>query len=252
MAKEKIRADLLMVERGLAANRSKAQALIMSGVVHTQDAQIQKPSQELSPDAHLALKGESCPYVSRGGIKLAKAIQESHMEIANKLCLDVGISTGGFTDCLLQSGARRVIGIDVGYGQLDWKIRSDERVTLFERTNFRHMDISLLDKPIQIVVMDVSFISILKLMPKLIELADNQQQGFEWIVLFKPQFEVGRPHVGKKGVVKDVAISLACLEETIQQLEALGFHTKKYLPSPIKGQEGNQEFLIWGNYSRLP
>jgi 23S rRNA (cytidine1920-2'-O)/16S rRNA (cytidine1409-2'-O)-methyltransferase len=243
----KVRLDKALVERGLAASRERAQALILAGKVLVEGQKVEKAGTSIVPDAEVRLLGEDLRYVSRGGLKLEKALAHWQLNVAGKICLDVGASTGGFTDCLLQHGAARVIAVDTGRGQIDFRLRQDARVRLLEKTNARYLTRDLLGELADLVVMDVSFISATLVLPAVIgaafpEVRENQR---ELIVLVKPQFEAGRENVGKGGVVRDPAIQQAALEKVRQALSGLGARTTDAIESPILGGEGNREFLLY-------
>ncbi len=239
--KKKIRIDQLLVEKGLAPSRTRAQSLIMSGSVFRGTQRIDKTSELFSPEDTFIIKGQDHPFVSRGGLKLQGALDHFKTDVRDKICLDVGVSTGGFTDCLLKYGAKKVYGVDVGYGQIDWKLRQDSRVILFERTNFRNFDISLIKDFIDIAVVDVSFISLTKIIPKILELPYKK---LDIICLIKPQFEVGKEKVGKGGIVKEEKFRLEAVEKIKNLFMQENLDIKEIIPSPIFGQDGNQEFLI--------
>jgi len=233
---------MLLVEKGLAGSREKAKALIMAGKVFHENQCLDKPGMAVSADLNISVKGEVHPYVSRGGLKLEKAIQSFKLDFQGKVIADIGASTGGFTDCALQNGAVKVYAIDVGYGQLDWKLRSDPRVISLERTNARYLqDDSLLEK-VNWVVCDVSFISLTKLFPALKAVLTPAGEA---LVLIKPQFEAGPENVGKNGVVRDPGIHRQVMEHVLQDAERHGFYVKGLDYSPIRGPEGNIEFLAW-------
>lgn len=240
MKKERI--DKLLVELGLADSRTKAQALVMAGIVLVNEQKVVKPSQEFLPSDHIRLKGQSdeIKYVGRGGLKLEKALNDFHICISECICLDVGASTGGFTDCLLQSGAKKVVTIDVGTNQLVWKIRNDERVEARENTNARYLKPEDFDEKFDLIVMDVSFISVTKIIPALKELLGEEGKI---IVLIKPQFEVGKGEVGKGGIVKDEAKHLEVVEKVNSFANELGLINEGLIDSPILGADGNKEFL---------
>ena len=238
---DKKRADVLMVERGLAESRSKAQALIMSGVVYTEKVRIDKPSMLLT-DEEITVR-EGLKYVSRGALKLEKGIRVFHVDPSDMVVMDVGASTGGFTDLLLQNGAAHVYSIDVGYGQLDWKLREDSRVTVMERTNARYLNPEDFERIPTLAVMDVSFISIMKILPSIERILADEGSV---ITLIKPQFEAGRDSVGKKGVVRDLDIHIQVIKtirDFVQEHTRLTMKGLDY--SPIKGPEGNIEFLAF-------
>lgn len=238
----KNRADQLLVERGLAESRTRAQALILAGVVFTGTQRVAKPGQQLLADAPLAVKGRDHPWVSRGGLKLAKALETFDIEPAGLACLDVGASTGGFTDVLLSRGARRVYAVDVGHGQLAWKLRGDDRVVVLERTNARHLDAGQVPEAIGLVAVDVSFIGLETVLPPVLALA---APGAWLAALIKPQFEVGKDQVGKGGVVRDPALHEAVcrrIEDWIGRQP--DWRVVGVTDSPITGPEGNKEFLV--------
>jgi len=236
----KIRLDTLLVERGHAASREKARAIIMSGVVFVNNQRMDKPGATVAEDTQPEVRGAVMPYVSRGGLKLEKALDTFCVDARDRCCIDCGASTGGFTDCLLQRGARFVYAVDVGYGQLDWKLRQDERVKVFERTNIRHMIADDLGEAPSLAVIDVSFISLRIVLPPVHALLTEEG---ETICLVKPQFEAGREHVGKKGVVRDPEIHKRVLERFLQDAKEAGFDILALDFSPIKGPEGNIEYL---------
>jgi 23S rRNA (cytidine1920-2'-O)/16S rRNA (cytidine1409-2'-O)-methyltransferase len=235
----KVRIDQLLADRGLADSREKAQALILAGEVFVNGQKADKPGRTVATDAAVELTGK-LRYVSRGGLKLEAALHEFFIDPGGKICIDIGTSTGGFTDCLLQHGAVRVHAVDTGAGQIDWKLRSDERVVLHENTNARYLEPSAIGELAQLLVCDVSFISVTLILPKVPFLltADG-----EFVVLIKPQFEVGREHVGKGGIVRDPALHEASCGKVREAAESLGYHTR-IMPSPLLGTEGNQEFLL--------
>lgn len=243
MAKQRL--DILLVELELCESRQQAQRLIRAGEVMVNQQVVDKPGTEIETSAQLQIKARS-PYVSRGGEKLAKALQVFTIPVTDRLCLDGGISTGGFTDCLLQAGARRVYGVDVGYGQVAWNLRQDPRVILRERTNLRHLQPTDLygadDAPADLGVADVSFISLTKILPALWQLL---QPPRELVLLVKPQFEVGRERVGKKGVVRDPADQAMAIAQVIQSAQALGWSYCGLTWSPLVGPAGNLEYLLW-------
>jgi 23S rRNA (cytidine1920-2'-O)/16S rRNA (cytidine1409-2'-O)-methyltransferase len=241
MKRERI--DKLMVERGLAPTRSRAQALVMAGVVLVNDQRVEKSSESFPPDVLIRVKGADNPaarYVGRGGLKLEAALREFHVDVQGLLCLDVGASTGGFTDCLLQHGARRVVAVDVGHNQLDWRIRQDERVESREGVNARYLTPEDFSEKFDLVVMDVSFISATKVIPAIVPLLTD---GGRFITLIKPQFEVGRGEVGKGGIVSDPQKHARVIEEVRRAAEASGLKALGVCPSPITGADGNAEFL---------
>lgn len=236
-----MRADLALVEQGLAPSREKARALILAGEVLAGDRPIEKAGELVEASVELRLRSAPMPYVSRGGVKLAHALDTFGVEPRGLVALDVGASTGGFTDCLLQRGAVRVHCVDVGHGQLDWKIASDARVRVHDRVNVRTIDPAVIGQPVDLVVIDVSFISLRLVLPALRPLA---RPGAPVVALVKPQFEVGRAHVGKGGVVRDDAARAQSLVDVRAAAGALGFEALGDTTSPIKGGKGNIEFLL--------
>lgn len=241
MSEPKERIDKLMVDRGLTQSRERARALIMAGQVVVGDHVAQKPGQLAPFDAVIRLKGEQLPFVSRGGLKLQKALDEFKVDVSGLIALDVGASTGGFTDCLLQRGAQKVIAVDVGYGQLAWKLRCDGRVVNLEKTNIRHLTAEKVGEVPDIAVIDASFISLAKVLPNTIGLLKNDAVI---IALIKPQFEVGRGEVGKGGVVRDPGKHLETIAAIRTLAENLGLEVRGVTESPILGPKGNREFLI--------
>jgi 23S rRNA (cytidine1920-2'-O)/16S rRNA (cytidine1409-2'-O)-methyltransferase len=245
----KIRLDKLLVERGLAASRERAQALILAGKVLVDDQKLEKAGAQVTADATLRLLGEDLKYVSRGGLKLERALEHWKINVEGKVCLDVGASTGGFTDCLLQHGATRVVAIDTGYGQMDFKLRQDPRVRLLEKTNARYVTDAVIGEIVDLIVIDVAFISATLVIPAVINAAFpipvNERSGRQVIVLVKPQFEAGREFVGKGGIVRDEAVQLAAVEKVKQTMLALHCVRTDVIDSPILGAEGNREFLLW-------
>jgi 23S rRNA (cytidine1920-2'-O)/16S rRNA (cytidine1409-2'-O)-methyltransferase len=238
----KVRADELMVARGLAESRARAQALIMAGLVFAGDRRLEKPGQRLAADASLTVKGRDHPWVSRGGVKLAHALDHFGVDPKGLVALDVGASTGGFTDVLLARGAARVYSVDVGQGQLDWKLRNDPRVVVLEKTNVRTLTRAHVPQPPSLIVCDVSFIGVEKALPAALALA---APGAHLIALIKPQFEVGKGEVGKGGVVRDPELHRAVCERIAAWLEAQpGWRVLGVVESPIAGADGNKEFLI--------
>ncbi|MFP4032780.1 MAG: TlyA family RNA methyltransferase [Desulfococcaceae bacterium] len=241
MAVGKKRLDQRVVEVGLAESRSRARALIMAGRVRVDDVPMDKPGASVSESAVLSLAGEETPYVSRGGLKLEAALREWDVPVRDARCLDVGASTGGFTDCLLRNGAAHVHAVDVGYGQLAWSLRNDPRVTVLERTNIRHLKPDALPRPVDLVVVDTSFISLRIVAPAVLPL---KTAAAPILALIKPQFEVGKGQVGKGGVVRDPAQHEAVVEALIRFFATLGLRSEGVIPSPILGPKGNREFLI--------
>jgi 23S rRNA (cytidine1920-2'-O)/16S rRNA (cytidine1409-2'-O)-methyltransferase len=243
----KSRLDKILVERGLAASRERAQALILAGKVLVNEQKIEKSGVQIEEDCTIRLLVEDLKYVSRGGLKLERALEHWRIDVNGKTCLDVGASTGGFTDCLLQHNAARVIAIDTGYGQLDFKLRQDPRVRLLEKTNARYLTRAALGESVSFVAMDVSFISATLILSAVISSAfDANSQGGQIVVLVKPQFEAGREHVGKGGIVRDVDPQMASLEKVRNALSQLGASKTDSVDSPILGAEGNREFLLYG------
>ena len=239
----KKRADILLVEKNLARSREKAKAMIIAGIVRTGDTLICSPSDMLEENAPLSVTGKSCPYVSRGGLKLEKALLEFDIDIHGKTCLDIGCSTGGFTDCMLKNGAAFVYAVDVGYGQFDWALRNDARVSLFERTNARYLDENAFDMPVDFATIDVSFISLKLILPVLLAIRHNQ--GIEMAALIKPQFEAGRDRVGKKGVVRDPKVHEDVIGSILGFAQDIGFGVCGLTYSPVKGPSGNIEYLVY-------
>ena len=234
------RVDLQLVDRGLVASRQKAQALILAGKVFSGDTRIDKSGQRLPKDAPLDVR-KGLPYVGRGGLKLEAGLDQFGVDPAGKKCLDVGASTGGFTDCLLQRGAAAVWSVDVGYGQLDWKLRTDSRVVVLERTNFRTVSEETLPQDFDIAVVDVSFISLRLILPNL---KRSLREGAEAVVLVKPQFEVGRDMVGKGGIVRDENIRRSALEKFEEHASMEGFKVAGTMDCPVPGADGNVEYLV--------
>ncbi len=237
-----MRLDQLLAKRNLAESREKAKAAIMAGLVYVDGQKVTKPGTSVSEDAQIEVKGPAIPYVSRGGLKLEKALEVFEIDPTGLTAVDVGASTGGFTDCLLQRGAVRVYAIDVGYGQLDWKLRQDPRVVVMERTNIRHVDPNSFPEKVDLAVIDVSFISLTKIFHVVLSLLKDTGQV---VALIKPQFEAGREHVGKKGVVRDPAVHVEVLERLSQDLQSEGAGLVKLDFSPITGPEGNIEYLAY-------
>jgi len=243
----KTRLDLLLVERGLASSRERARALILAGRVLVREQKIDKPGTAVPVDLPIRLLGEEMPYVSRGGLKLAAALEHWQIAVNGRACLDVGASTGGFTDCLLQHGAAHVTAVDTGFGQIDMKLRNDPRVRLMERTNARLLKPGSLTEPIQkqentLLVMDVSFISATLVLPAVLAAAPALAEA---VILVKPQFEAGREHVGKGGIVRDPLAHDLAIAKVADCVRALGWHVVETIPSPITGAEGNHEFLLY-------
>ena len=239
--KTKKRLDVLLVEQGYADNRTKAQAIIMSGQVYVNGQKADKPGTSFEETVAIEVRGAACPYVSRGGLKLEKALRDFDVDPTGYVCSDSGASTGGFTDCLLQQGASKVFAIDVGYGQLDWKIRSDPRVVVMERTNVRYVTPEQLGEPLDLSVIDVSFISLNIVLP-VIKTFLKPGKG-QVLCLIKPQFEAGRDKVGKKGVIREPETHREVLDNFVSLADSLSFTILGLTFSPVKGPEGNIEFL---------
>ena len=238
---EKKRLDCLLFDMGLAESREKAKRLIMAGVVFVNDQRVDKAGTKVDIYSNIIIKGNDNPFVSRGGFKLDKALKVFNADVTDKICMDVGASSGGFTDCLLQNGAKKVYSIDVGYGQFAYKLRQDERVVCLEKTNFRNMEFEKVGEMIDAVVMDVSFISILKLADNLLNFLKDE--GF-YICLIKPQFEAGKDLVGN-GIIKDKNIHKKVVKDVIYGLKDKGLYVEKLDYSPIKGPKGNREFIAY-------
>ena len=246
----KLRLDKLLLERGLAGSRERAQSLILAGKVLVNGQKIEKSGAPVDREAEVRLLGEDLKYVSRGGLKLEKAFEHWKINVTGKICLDVGASTGGFTDCLLQYCAARVIAIDTGHGQIDFRLRQDPRVRLLEKTNARYLTREQISESIDFIAMDVSFISATLVLPAVVAAAfpqsPSERSGRKIVVLVKPQFEVGREQVGKGGIVRNEAARLAAVEKVRQEIIGLGFTKTDVIDSPILGAEGNREFLLFG------
>ena len=238
---EKKRIDVLLVEQGFFDSREKAKRAIMAGIVHNDHEIIDKPGTKVPVDMELFVKGTVMPYVSRGGLKLEKALKIFDISMQNRVMVDIGSSTGGFTDCMLQNGAVKVYAIDVGHGQLDWKLRNDERVVCMERTNIRYVTPDDLQEPADFSSIDVSFISLTKVLLPVYHLLKS---GGEVVCLIKPQFEAGREKVGKKGVVRDAKVHQEVIEKVMEYAKSIGFAPQHLEFSPIKGPEGNIEYLL--------
>jgi len=240
MAKKE-RLDVLLVTRGLFPTREKARRAIMAGLVRVEGDRVDKAGEKVPLDARIEVKGDPCPYVSRGGLKLERALRVFGLDLTDKAVLDVGASTGGFTDCALQHGARRVYAVDVGYGQLDWKLRQDPRVVVMERTNFRYAEPSWFPEPPDVATVDVSFISLGLIFPPL---ATVLKAGGDVVALVKPQFEAGPALVGKHGVVRDPRVHAEVLRAVVDKARAANLAPLDLTYSPIRGGEGNIEFLL--------
>jgi 23S rRNA (cytidine1920-2'-O)/16S rRNA (cytidine1409-2'-O)-methyltransferase len=237
----KKRLDLILVEKGLTQSRQRARALIMSGSVRVNSQKIDKPGALVTGSEDIAVKGQDHPYVSRGGLKLEEALSLLQISVTGLLCLDVGASTGGFTDCLLQHGADRVFAVDVGYGQLAWTLRQDSRVIVLERTNIRHMPETALPSQVDLITIDVSFISLKIVVPAVLKFL---KKGGQILALVKPQFEVGKGHVGKGGVVRDQTQHQEVIQNLADFFKTIGLLCKATMPSPILGPKGNREFFF--------
>ena len=246
MATKKIRLDQLIVERGLAESRTRAQALVMAGNVFVGDAKAQKPGQQLADDAEVSVKGSDHPWVSRGGIKLAHALQEFSIAVADMVAIDVGSSTGGFTDVLLTNGAKKVYAVDSGTNQLAWKLRQDARVIVHEQTSARILTDAHIPEPVDIIVCDASFIGLAKVLERPLSFA---KPGAQLVALIKPQFEAGRSEVGKGGVVRDSLVHSRVCAEVENWLVEQNWTVRGMTTSPITGPQGNVEFLIWAQKS---
>jgi 23S rRNA (cytidine1920-2'-O)/16S rRNA (cytidine1409-2'-O)-methyltransferase len=232
------RLDALLHKKGLFASREKARRAVMAGLVEVEGVRVDKPGTPVAIDAGVTVKGPAEPFVSRAGRKLAAALDHFGLDPRARVCLDVGASTGGFTDCLLQRGARRVYAVDVGYGQLDQRLREDARVVVMERTNARYLDEGSIPEPADLVTIDVSFISLVKIVPALLPLTSS---GGWLLPLIKPQFEAGRGKVGKGGIVRDESVRLEVIADTIAAIEALGVRVVGVMDSPVSGAKGNRE-----------
>jgi 23S rRNA (cytidine1920-2'-O)/16S rRNA (cytidine1409-2'-O)-methyltransferase len=247
----KVRLDKLLLERGVTPSRERAQALILAGKVLVNGQKVEKAGAGVEGSADIRLLGEDLKYVSRGGLKLEAALKHWQIDATGKVCLDVGTSTGGFTDCLLQHGAARVIAVDTGHGQIDFRLRQDARVRLLEKTNARYLIAEQVGEAVDLMVMDVSFISATLVLPAVIAAAfahPVERRGPQIVVLVKPQFEAGREQVGKGGIVRDPAVQKAAVEKVRQALLVLGCTQTDVIDSPILGGEGNREFLLYGRF----
>jgi 23S rRNA (cytidine1920-2'-O)/16S rRNA (cytidine1409-2'-O)-methyltransferase len=247
----------LLLQRGLAPSRERAQALILAGRVLVNEQKIEKAGTNVADDADVRVLGDEQPFVSRGGLKLARALEHWRIDTHGKICMDIGTSTGGFTDCLLQSGAAQVIGVDTGYGQMDATLRSDPRVHLLEKTNARYLTAEQVwqdrtPERISLVVMDVSFISATLVLPAVLRCVreNTPSQGFGLVVLVKPQFEAGREQIGKGGIVRDPLAQRMAVVRVTQAVEELGGTEIEVIESPILGAEGNREFLLHANFAQ--
>lgn len=236
------RLDVALVERGLAPTRERAQALVLAGLVDVNGRREDKAGTRVAPDAEIVLRGNDNPFVSRGGLKLRGALESFALDVTGRIAMDVGSSTGGFTDCLLQRGASKVYAVDVGKGQLDVKLRNDARVVVMEKENFRHLERARIPDRLTLVVGDLSFISLALVLPKVKEFLEP---GGDAVLLVKPQFEVGRGKVGKGGIVRDTAAREQALADVKRAATGCGFTVKGSIESPIKGTKGNVEYLLW-------
>jgi 23S rRNA (cytidine1920-2'-O)/16S rRNA (cytidine1409-2'-O)-methyltransferase len=241
MTSSKKRLDLVLLDQGLISSREKAQALIMAGKVLVDGLRIDKPGTAVHTDAIIVVQNDSADFVSRGGLKLEAALDHIKLDISGKACLDVGASTGGFTDCLLQRGARHVYAVDVGYGQLDWRLRQDPRVTPIERTNIRYLQSNQIPEPVDLATIDVSFISLKIVVPAVIAFLKPRAHI---LALIKPQFEVGKGQVGKGGVVKEARLRDMVIDDLSRFFRIQGLQCGSLIPSPILGPKGNQETII--------
>ena len=246
---EKKRLDVALHDAGLTESRERARAMIMAEQVYVNGQKALKAGAPVKPDDTIEVRGEKMPFVSRGGYKLQKALDTFPLTLEEKTCMDVGASTGGFTDCMLMRGAKKVYAIDVGYGQLAWKLRSDERVVNLERTNFRYVTNEQVPEPIDFASVDVSFISLKRILPVLVTLLSDEGEA---VCLVKPQFEAGREKIGKKGVVRDEAVHREVIEACIGYARENGFSIQGLTFSPVKGPEGNIEYLLYLTKRRLP
>ncbi|MGL4774615.1 MAG: TlyA family RNA methyltransferase [Clostridium sp.] len=242
MADKKERLDILLVDKGLVSSRERAKTYIMAGKVFVDGRRVDKAGEKVSVNASIECKEKDIPYVSRGGLKLEKAIKKFTLDLNNKVCMDIGASTGGFTDCMLQNGASKVFSVDVGYGQFAWKLRTDERVVCMERTNIRYVTPEDIGELLDFASIDVSFISLKTIMPATISLLKDTG---EVVALIKPQFEAGRDRVGKKGVVRDIEVHKDVVYKIIDMLEGHSLNVLGIDYSPIKGPEGNIEYLVY-------
>lgn len=235
------RLDLLLVEKGLIRSRDRAKAMIMAGKVLVNEAVADKPGTQVRADVRIRVKEEDHPYVSRGGLKLEKGLSHFPVSVKGAICLDIGASTGGFTDCLLKFGAQKVYAVDVGYGQLDWSLRQDERVVVIERTNIRNLEREMVREQVDVVVADTSFISLKTVLPAAEKFMGK---GTRILALIKPQFEAGKENVGKGGVVKDPDVREAVVEDICGFFTDRGYRVNGVVPSPVLGPKGNEEFIV--------
>lgn len=243
----KNRLDIVLTEKKLFTSREKAKASIMAGVVYVDGQRVDKPGTPISTDAEIIIKDASCPYVSRGGLKLEKALMLFDFTLENAVTADIGASTGGFTDCMLKKGAKKVFAIDVGYGQLDWKLRNDDRVINMEKVNIRYLDLDTVDKDIDFISIDVSFISLKLVFPVAAQMLGEKGS---LVCLVKPQFEAGRSQVGKKGIVRDPKVHREVIENVIQYGEYNGLYSHGLTYSPVTGTKGNIEYLLYMKKNR--
>ncbi|WP_411167913.1 TlyA family RNA methyltransferase [Clostridium sp. MB05] len=242
MSGKKERLDILLVDKGIFTSRERAKASIMAGKIFVEGRRVDKAGEKVSIDSEIIFKGEEIPYVSRGGLKLEKAIKEFGVNLEDKVCMDIGASTGGFTDCMLQNNAKKVFSIDVGYGQFAWKLRTDPRVVCMERTNIRYVTPEDIGEKVDFASIDVSFISLKKIMPATINLLNDKG---EVVALIKPQFEAGKEKVGKKGVVRDINVHKEVVLSIAEFLINKNLNILSIGYSPIKGPEGNIEYLVY-------
>ena len=242
MASKKERLDVLLVDKGICTSRERAKTNIMAGLIFVDGQRVDKAGEKVSVDADIVFKGEELKYVSRGGLKLEKAMNTFGIDLTNKVCMDIGASTGGFTDCMLQNHASKVFSVDVGYGQFAWKLRTDERVVCMERTNIRYVTPEDIGVPLDFASIDVSFISLRTIMPAVKNLLGDKG---EVVALIKPQFEAGREKVGKKVVVRDIEVHLEVVNKIVNFLIENDFNVLGLSFSPIKGPEGNREYLVY-------
>ena len=248
----KVRLDKLLVERGLAASRERARALVLAGKVLVNEQRVEKAGAVIDPAANVRVLGEDLKYVSRGGVKLEKALEHWQVDVRGRVCMDVGASTGGFTDCLLQHGAARVIAIDTGYGQMAYRLRQDPRVRLLERTNARYLRAEDVGEPVDFVAVDVSFISATLVLPAVIHAARaGSRRRLVLVVLVKPQFEAGREAVTKGGIVRDARAQSHAVEKVRRAVLEIGAVQANFIESPILGAEGNREFLLHAVFEGL-
>lgn len=244
---KKTRIDTLIVEKGFVQSRHRAKSLIMAGKVLVNEAVVDKPGTQVSPDAAIKVRQDDNPFVSRGGLKLDKALKTLPVSVKGAICMDIGASTGGFTDCLLQYGARKVFAVDVGYGQLDWKLRKDSRVVVIERTNIRHLDYETINQAMDVIVADTSFISLKVVLPA----AEKFMRDNTLILaLIKPQFEAGKQLINKGGVVKDPDVRKSVVNDMQTFFKDRGYQVNQVVDSPITGPKGNREYIISLNFKK--